>query len=55
MAVVALSIKPGGCVRRIMIEGGIKTNGKGVPPIEMEGAVDVLNVGDGLGAGGGGF
>jgi hypothetical protein len=52
---VCLSIKPGGSAREIEIGGGIKSNGKGVAPIENQGAIEMLRVTGGLVAAGGGF
>jgi hypothetical protein len=52
---VCLSIKPGGSAREIEIAGGIKSNGKGVAPIENQGAIETLRVTGGLVAAGGGF
>jgi len=55
LSAIALSIKPGGSVRAIEIDGGLKTNGAGVPPIEQQGAIDSLRVAGGCVAAGGGF
>ncbi len=55
LSAIALSIKPGGSVRRIDISGGIKTNGAGIAPIEQHGTIDALNVTGGFTAAGGGF
>lgn len=55
LSAIALSVKPGGSAREIVISGGVKTNGKGIAPIEQHGAIDVLRVDGGLVAAGGGF
>ena len=53
LSAIALSIKPGGSARSVIIEGGLKTNGKGVTPFEQHGSIDSLSVSGGfLGAGG---
>lgn len=53
LSAVALSIKPGGSAQDIVVEGGIRTHGAGVPPIEMQGSVEALSISGGLNAGGG--
>ena len=55
LAAIALSIKSGGSVRTIDIQGGLKTNGSGVPPIEQHGAIETLRIEGGCVAVGGGF
>ena len=55
LSAIGLSIKPGGSAREIEITGGIKTNGRGVAPIELHGAIDSLRVSGGFVAAGGGF
>ena len=52
---IALSIKPGGSARKISIGGGLITHGAGINPLELHGAVDSLQVTEGLTAAGGGF
>lgn len=42
LSAIALSIKEGGSVQRIEIEGGIRTHGKGVLPIEQLGKCSEL-------------
>jgi hypothetical protein len=49
LSAIALSIKPGGSARRIEIEGGLKTHGRGIAPLEQEGTVEKLSVTDGFG------
>jgi hypothetical protein len=51
----ALSIKPGGSARKIVIAGGLIAHGEGVNPLELHGTVDGLQITDGLAAAGGGF
>jgi hypothetical protein len=51
----ALSIKPGGSVRKITIAGGLTTHGAGINPLELHGMVDSLQVTEGSNAAGGGF
>jgi hypothetical protein len=51
---IALSIKAGGAVRTIEITGGLKTNRKGIAPLEQLGAVDSLAVAGGFTAADGG-
>ena len=55
LSAIGLSIKPGGSAREIEITGGIKTNGRGVAPIELHGAIESLRVSGGFVAAGGGF
>jgi hypothetical protein len=55
LAAVALSLKPGGCARRIDIAGGLITHGDGVDPLELNGAIESFQVTDGFAVAGGGF
>ena len=55
LAATALSIKPGGSARKIVIAGGLMTHGEGVNPLELHGAVDSLEITGGFAAVGGGF
>jgi hypothetical protein len=55
LSAVALSIKPGGSARKIVIAGGLITHGKGVNCLELYGTVDSLQITDGFAAAGGGF
>lgn len=48
LSAIALSIKEGSSVQRIEIEGGIRTHGKGVRPLEQLGSVQKLRVDGGL-------
>ena len=50
LSAIALSIKPGGSAKLIKIEGGLKTHGKNVYPLEQHGAVQRLFVDGGCGA-----
>ena len=50
---IALSIRPGGVVQKLEITGGLRTNGKGVPPLDQSGSVDTLSVTGGIVATGG--
>lgn len=47
MSAVALSIRPGGSAREIEIDGGLRTNGAGMQPIEQHGSVESLRIGGG--------
>ncbi len=55
LSAIALSIKPSGSARKIVVEGGVVTHGEGVNPFELHGAVDSLHVTKGFAAEGGGF
>ena len=55
LSAIALSIKPGGSAREIEINGGIKTNGPGISPVEQHGSIATLRVTGGCVAAGGGF
>ena len=55
LSAIGLSVKPGGSVRAIEIDGGVTTNGQGVAPIELHGAIDVLRISGSAKAAGGGF
>jgi hypothetical protein len=45
----ALSIKPGGSAQLIKIEGGLRTHGKGIFPLDQQGILQRLNIGGGFG------
>lgn len=45
---IALSIKPGGQIRSAVITGGLKTNGKGILPLEQLGIVENLAISGGF-------
>jgi hypothetical protein len=55
LSAVALSIKPGGSARKIAITGGLITHGKGINPLELHGAIDTLQISEGLRPMGEGF
>jgi hypothetical protein len=55
LSAIGLSVKPGGSAREIEVDGGIITNGAGVAPLELNGAIQSLRVSGGLAAAGGGF
>lgn len=55
LAAIGLSVKPGGSAREIEINGGLKTHGAGVAPIEQHGAIESLRITGGIEAVGGGF
>lgn len=55
LSAIALSVKPGGSAKAIEIRGGLKTNGKGVAPIEQHGTIESLRIEGGCVAAGGGF
>jgi hypothetical protein len=54
LSAIALSIKPGGSAQLIQIQGGLKTHGKNVLPLEQHGAVQHLVVDGGCGGADGG-
>jgi hypothetical protein len=49
LSAIAISIKPGGSAERIEIEGGLKTHGKNIFPLEQEGTVRSLAIDGGFG------
>jgi hypothetical protein len=49
LSAIALSIKPGGSARTVMIEGGLKTHGKGIMALEQEGKIEELTITGGFG------
>jgi hypothetical protein len=56
LSATGLSVKTGGSAREIEIDGGIITNGTGIAPLELNGAlIQSLRVNGGLAAAGGGF
>lgn len=52
LSAIALSVKPGGSAARVDIRGGLVTHGPGVVPIELNGAIEVLQVSGGAKAAG---
>ena len=55
LSAIALSVKPGGVVRSIVVTGGVITHGEGVNPLELHGDVGSLQISEGVAAAGGGF
>jgi hypothetical protein len=55
LSAIGLSIKPGGSVQEIDVDGGIVTNGSGIAPLELHGAIGSLRVSGGFKAAGGGL
>jgi hypothetical protein len=55
LSATALSIKPGGSARKIVVAGGSITHGEGISPLELHGAVDSLQIREGFAGVGGGF
>lgn len=45
LAAIALSIKPGGRIGTASIGGDVRTDGAGVPALELEGGLDAITVG----------
>lgn len=52
---VALSIKPGGTAREIIVDGGLLSHGDGIEAFELHGRVESLRVSAGFGSTGRGF
>jgi hypothetical protein len=52
LSAIALSIKPGGSARRIVVAGGLITHGEGINPLELHGAVGSFQITEGLAAAG---
>ena len=48
LSAVALSIMPGASARSVVIEGGLKTNGKDIAPLEQHGSIDTLKISGGF-------
>jgi hypothetical protein len=55
LSAIGLSIKPGGSAREVEIDGGIKTRGKSIPSLELNGSIGMLRIEGGVEASGGGF
>ncbi|MDR5760761.1 hypothetical protein [Caballeronia sp. LZ035] len=51
----ALCIRNGAAVRKITVDGGLLTHGRGATPLRLHGKVEDLRISDGAGALGGGF
>jgi hypothetical protein len=54
LSAIALSIKPGGSAQFIKIDGGLKTRGKNISPLEQQGTVQLSFVDGGCGGAHGG-
>lgn len=50
LSAIGLSIKPKGSAQEITIRGGLRTHGRGIVPLEHQGAVESLQVTGGLAA-----
>jgi hypothetical protein len=55
LSAIAFSIKSGGSVRMLAVNGGLVTHGEGVDAMELHGTIASLQISDGLGPVGGGF
>jgi hypothetical protein len=53
LAAVGFSVKPGGSVREVEIDGGVTSNGPGVPPVELLGSIGMIRISGGTTAAGG--
>ena len=49
------SVKPDGSARRVTLGGGVRAHGAGIEPMEIHGAVDTLEIHDGISASSTGF
>ena len=47
LSAIALSIKPGGSIEAMKIEGGLRTNARGVSPLEQQGSVRTMSIAGG--------
>ena len=50
-----LSVKPGGSVRDLIVDGGLTSHGEGIEPFELHGRVETFRVAGGFGPAGRGF
>ena len=48
LSAIALSIKPGGSVAQVVIDGGVVTHGNGITPLEMHGEIGSLQISGGI-------
>ncbi len=55
LAAIALSLKPGGSARELVVGGGLTTHGKGIEAIELHGQIDSIRISGSAGPAGGGF
>jgi hypothetical protein len=53
LSAIGLSVKPEGSAQAVEVDGGIITNGTGITPIELHGAIGAFRVSGGLVAAGG--
>jgi hypothetical protein len=53
LSAIAVSIKPGGSARKVVVAGGLITHGEDVHPLELHGMIDSLEVTEGIAAIGG--
>jgi hypothetical protein len=53
LSAIALSVKPGGSARKVVVAGGLMTHGEGVHPLELHGMIDSLQITEGFAALGG--
>jgi len=53
LSAIALSVKPGGSARKVVVAGGLVTHGEAVDPLELHGMIDSLQITEGLAALGG--
>ncbi len=55
LAAIAFSVKPGGSVRELVVDGGLVTHAPGIEPLELHGSIASLELRGGCGGTGGGF
>jgi hypothetical protein len=48
LAAIALSVRPGGSAKNISIRGGLRTHGAAIPPLEMLGHIERLDIDNGF-------
>jgi hypothetical protein len=48
LAAIALSVRPGGWAKNICIRGGLRTHGAAIPPLEMLGHIERLDIDNGF-------
>ena len=53
LSAIALSVKPGGSARKVVVAGGLITHGEDIHPLELHGMIDSLQITEGLAAVGG--
>ena len=52
---IAVSVKPGGAMRELVVNDGLTTHGKGIEALELHGLINVLRIAGAAGPTGGGF